>query len=437
MKTAWGQRGQIVPLAGIAMLVMLGAAGFAADVGYHQYQQRAQQTAADSAAIAGAEELMDGNYAAAARQDAAINGFADNTGSSTCPANPAVGTVCVNVYNPPQSSDAYNANSSAVEVDITVYHPTFFEKIFNIGKVPVTTKAVGLLKTQPGSGCIYALDTKQTANFNGTTGGGIVNAPNCGFELNGGANFNSAIVNAASINCAATCSNGTFIGAQPATTAPVSDPCPQITNCAYLAKNPPSCSSTLTAPATDAFGNVTLPAGCYNGFTYHNGSNSPNLHVRLCGLYVVTNTADISSTGNGALPITIDEPAGCSGVTFYVTGNGAINFRNANMTLSPPSSGDYSQYTAGEQNMLFYQNPSDSNTANLQSATCLLLCSSTLSGMMYFPSSNLNYTKSTGSLTGNGALIVSYDLNCNGCTASAFPAPSTGLSQQRVAVLGE
>jgi hypothetical protein len=418
------------------MLVLLGVAGFAADVGYHQYQQRAQQTAADSAALAGAEELMDGNYASAARQDASINGFTDNTGASTCPSNPPTGTVCVDVYNPPQSSDAYSGNSSAVEVDITVYHPTFFEQIFNIGKVPVTTKAVGLLKTEPGSGCVYTLDTTKSANFNGTSGGGTLDAPDCGFELNGGANFNNAVVDAGSLDCAATCSNGTFTGAQPATTAPVADPCPQISSCAYLAKNPPACSSTLTAPSADSSGNVTLPAGCYNGFTYHNSSNSPNLHVSLCGLYVVTSTADISSTGNGAPAITIDEPSGCSGVTFYVTGNGAINFRNSNMTLYPPSSGDYSQYTAGEQNMIFYQNPSDTNTANLQSATCTT-CTSTISGMMYFPTSNLNYTKSSGTVSGSGALIVSYDLNCNGCTASAFPAPSPGLSQQRVAVLGE
>jgi hypothetical protein len=436
MKARSSQRGQVLPLAGIAIVVLLGAAGFAVDVGFHQYQQRMQQTAADSAAIAGAEELMSGNYVAAARHDAGINGFTDNTGALTCPTNPPVGTVCVDVYNPPQSSDAFNGNGSAVEVDITVYHPTFFEQIFSTGKVPVTTKAVALLKTEQGSGCIYALDTQHGANFNGTAGGGVMYAPSCGLELNGGANFNNAVVDAASIDCAATCSNGTFTGAQPTQTAPVSDPCPQIVSCAYLAKNPPSCSSNLSAPPADAFGNVTLPSGCYNGFTYHNSSNSPNLHVQLCGLYVVTNTADISSTGSGAPPITIDESPGCSGVTFYVSGNGAINFRNANMTLYPPSSGDYSQYTAGEQNILFYQNPSDTNTANLQSATCLL-CISTISGMMYFPSSNFNYTKSTASLSGTGALIVSYDLNCNGCLASAFPAPAPGLSQQRVAVLGE
>jgi len=36
----------------------------------------------------------------------------------------------VELYNPPQTGDAYASNSKAVEADITVYHPTFFESVF-------------------------------------------------------------------------------------------------------------------------------------------------------------------------------------------------------------------------------------------------------------------------------------------------------------------
>jgi hypothetical protein len=151
-------------------------------------------------------------------------------------------------------------------------------------------------------------------------------------------------------------------------------------------------------------------------------------------MYVITGTADISTTGSSLLPISISEPPGCAGVTFYVTGNGAINFRNANITLNAPTSGDYSQYAAGEQNMLIYQDPKDTNTANLQSANCLT-CISSLSGMLYFPSSNLNYTKTATTLASTGTLIVAYDLNCNGCLAGTMPAE--GLSERHVAVLGE
>jgi Putative Flp pilus-assembly TadE/G-like len=430
------QRGQIMPLVGVALTLLTGVAGFAVDVGYHQYQQRLQQTATDSAALAGAQELLSGNYTGAARYDAAMNGFTDNAGAQGCSPNSPVGTVCVEVHNPPQPGDALSSDANAVEVDVIAYHSTFFEHVFNINNLPIKTKAVAVLKSQAGDGCIYTLDPSKTANFNGTAGGGTITAPDCGLVLNGGGNFNNTTVNVASVSCAAACSNGTFTGGKPQTTAPAGDPCPQITSCAYLAKNPPSCGVAQTPPRPDILGFVTVPSGCYNGFTYHNGSNNPNLNVSLCGLYVITNTADISSTGKGALPISIHETPGCSGVTFYVTGNGAINFRNANITLNAPANNDYSQYAAGEQNVLFYQDPADTNTANLQSATCLS-CTSSISGLMYFPSSNVNYTKTGTNLSGSGALIVSYDLNCNGCLANAFPAPAQGLSERHVAVLGE
>ena len=39
------------------MVVLMGAASLAVDVGYWRYQQRLEQSAADSAAIAGATEL--------------------------------------------------------------------------------------------------------------------------------------------------------------------------------------------------------------------------------------------------------------------------------------------------------------------------------------------------------------------------------------------
>lgn len=420
----------------IAIVVLLGAAGFAVDAGYHQYQQRMQQTATDSAALAGATELANGDWNPAAQQDASNNGYTDNTGGAACDAT--VGRVCVLVNNPPVAPDAYAGNSGAVEVQITVNHPTFFERVLGFTSVPVTTKAVGVTVNQSANGCIYVLDGSKTANFNGTSGGGTIDAQNCGLLFNGGANFNNATVEAASIQCVQTCSNGTYPSpyATPQPASAVSDPCPYISYCAHLAADPPTCTAPLTPPDPDATGTATVPAGCYNGFMYHNSSTQPNLTVNFCGLYVVTGTANISSTGTGAPPITIGMPPGCPGVTFYLTGGGQVDFKNSNMNLTAPTSGDYSQYGAGEQNMVFYQDPGDTNTAVLQSATCGT-CSTTISGMMYFPSANLNYTKQSSDTSGTGALIVAYDLNCNGCNATTFQAPSPGLQTIKTVVLGE
>ena len=51
------ERGQALPLVAISMLVVLGLSSLAIDVGSWRYQQRRAQTAADSAAMAGAVQL--------------------------------------------------------------------------------------------------------------------------------------------------------------------------------------------------------------------------------------------------------------------------------------------------------------------------------------------------------------------------------------------
>lgn len=426
-----GTRGQVLPLVGVVLLVLVGVAGFAADVGYHQYQQRMQQTATDSAALAGAKERPLGDAVAAAQQDAKINGYTDNTGQTSCPTNPPVGTVCVNVYNPPQAGDPYSGVSTAVEVDITVSHPTFFEKVFGINKAPVTTKAVATLKDVPSNNCLYVLNGN--ANFNGQTGGGTVNAQNCGLVFNGGANFHSATVTADSIQCSAACGQGTFTQATPQPAAPASDPCSAIPFCAALAYPGPTCTNPLSFTANSA--SVEVPAGCYSGMNLKNATNV----VFDCGLYVLTGTLDARATGNNPPPINLTQSCGTSGtagVTFYIASGGSLNLGNDNINLTAPTTGDYSQYTAGEQNVLVYQVPGNTNTVNLQSASCNG-CQSFFSGMIYAPSANLNYNQYTTTTSGS-VLIIAGTLNANGGVNSIFNAPGGQPTYTvQVPVLGE
>ena len=427
------QRGQVLPLIAICAVALVAAAGLAVDTGYHQYQQRMQQTATDSAALAGAQELLVGDAQAAARQDASVNGFADNTGQSTCPATTSVGTVCVNVYNPPQSGDAYHTNSNAVEVDITAYHATFFETIFNINKVPVTTKAVAVLQPQTSAACMYVLNG--SANFNGQTTNGTpqFNAANCALEFNGSVNFHAQTVDAAAIGCVdvASCSaNGTFTGATPAPIAPVSDPCTGISYCAYLATHPPSCTSSPSAPKDSNGATITLSPGCYSSLTY----NKANTVLFNCGLYVLTGTANISANGSGG-KITIGQNSCSTGVTFYLGSAGKIQWKNANINLSAPTSGNYSQYTAGEQNVLVYQSPGNTNDVLMQAASCQT-CVANLTGMLYAPSANFNYNQGSATASGTPLIIVGA-LNFNGGSTSVFSAPASGSFISDIAVLGE
>lgn len=425
------QRGQTLPLIGVTVLLLTGMAGFAVDAGYHQYEQRMQQTASDSAALAGAAERPMGDWSAAAKQDATINGFTDNAGGQACDTTAPAGRICVNVYNPPQAGDPYNGDSAAVEVDITESHATFFERVFGINTVPVTTKAVATVKTVPSNDCLFVLNGG--ANFNGQTGGGTVTATNCGLVFNQGANFHGATVTADSIQCAAACSGGTFVQATPQPSAPQSDPCPAIAFCAHMANPAPTCTSpTNLSHYTDG---STITPGCYSGMDLKNATNV----VFGCGLYVLTGALNARATGKNPAPINISQScgaAGPAGVTFYLAGGGSIDMGNDNINLTAPTSGDYTQYSAGEQNTLIYQAPGNNSTVNLQSASCQT-CQSFFSGMIYAPSANLNYNQYTTTTQG-AVLIITGSLNANGGVNSIFNAPGGQPTYNvQVPVLGE
>jgi uncharacterized membrane protein len=88
--------------AALALVVLIGFAGLAIDMGALRYQKRLQQTAADGAAIAGATNLSFGGVTSGAQSAATANGFTDNTGGTTCTNNPGtVGCITVTVNNPP------------------------------------------------------------------------------------------------------------------------------------------------------------------------------------------------------------------------------------------------------------------------------------------------------------------------------------------------
>src|SRR6478752_2112465 len=57
MRGTRAERGQILPIVALALVVMLGVSAFAIDVGFAYYAKRQLQTATDAAALAGAQDL--------------------------------------------------------------------------------------------------------------------------------------------------------------------------------------------------------------------------------------------------------------------------------------------------------------------------------------------------------------------------------------------
>src|SRR5207247_10741960 len=71
-----GARGQVMVLTAIGMIALCAVAGLAGDTGYFFDYRRRMQTAADAAALAGAEQLRrDNKIASAAQAAAATDGF--------------------------------------------------------------------------------------------------------------------------------------------------------------------------------------------------------------------------------------------------------------------------------------------------------------------------------------------------------------------------
>lgn len=168
------QAGQALVLTAISLVVLVGMLGLGIDVGVLRYEKRLQQTAADAAAIAGASNLpvngagslgvIDG-----AKNSSADNGFTDTGGDSGCGASATVGTVCVQVNNPPQQSATHNGDANYVEVLVSAVHPTYFARIFGKTKATVTARAVA---TNVGGGphkpCLLSLSASATLVVDGT-----------------------------------------------------------------------------------------------------------------------------------------------------------------------------------------------------------------------------------------------------------------------------
>jgi len=119
------EAGQALVLVALGLMMLLMMAALGVDVGYLHYQRQQMQKAADAAAIAGATALSyNGNFAVAAQNDAAANGFANGSNG-----------VSVAVHNPPQTfGDPFLGNGHYVEVIITKRQPTFFMNIANLGR---------------------------------------------------------------------------------------------------------------------------------------------------------------------------------------------------------------------------------------------------------------------------------------------------------------
>ncbi|HTV72802.1 MAG TPA: pilus assembly protein TadG-related protein [Candidatus Acidoferrales bacterium] len=374
------ERGQVLPLLVLSFIPIFAFVSLAVDVGIWRNDQRIAQAAADSAAIAAAQELNYGDYAAAAQADADSNLTANGIGSPT-----------VTVTTPASSDSTYSGIANTVEVYVYIKPPTFFSQFFGV-KPQIKAKAVAEMQTEDGGDCMYILKSFQLD----ASQSHFIDAPSCDIIDDGTWTQTTGTVSSPSIGVAGTISltgNTNFPQATPAPALAVADPCMQMSGCAYLVNNPPS-TSGCQAAVTENDGPATLVPGCYAGFT-----DDGQTVTFEPGVYTFTGNFTMNGgTVNG------------DGVTFNMEGSAATVYNGGTENLTAPTSGD----TAG---ILIYQPSSNTSTLEMHggdvSGVCPVTDTPTNSGAVYAPGAEVEvlgseWTPSTiiaGSLVQNGGTV--------------------------------
>ncbi|HET9102812.1 MAG TPA: pilus assembly protein TadG-related protein [Solirubrobacteraceae bacterium] len=207
------ESGAILVITAVMLIVIIGFAALAIDVGSFYQAQRQAQGAADAGALAGADALAASGAAAASA-----------TASATATANDPGATPTVVV------------SGSQVTVSMAASAPTYFGKILHPGNFPIQTRAVAGISqsaipcTGSGGNCyvVFAKDSNCSDNGftlsggNWTLDGGIHS--NSGIRINGGNNhFGPTSYGPTQSGCAMKVSGGNNHFGSETSEAPITD----------------------------------------------------------------------------------------------------------------------------------------------------------------------------------------------------------------------
>jgi hypothetical protein len=373
----WHQAGQALVFVALSLLVLTGVIGLSVDMGYLRYTKRRLQTAADSAAVAGASELKGGNVKAAALSDSKSNGFENG-----------VNNVRIDVNNPPKNPPfAGKPNQNQfVEVTVNQAAPTFFMRIFGVRSASLSATATAQLGSSKG--CIYAL-----ALLGGITVNGTVNAPDCGVLDNALLTLGGGCVTASSIGVVLNVLGGGCTNPQPITgIAPSGDPLgylgrPRVPNCTY--------PTTVDVNSNARNGNrpTTLSPGVYCGGIRIRNTNTAPVTFQP-GAYFVTGGVGLDFAGSGNI--------GGDGVVFYVTNGAPVKMNGSgNTSFTAPVNSVIPGVPGG---VLIYQDRNDPSAATISGNL-------TMNGALYFPGARLMMG---GNASSTYTIIVAQIIQFNG-----------------------
>jgi hypothetical protein len=390
-----GEAGSILILATIVILVLFAFMGLSLDASYMHYHKRSMQTAADAAAVSGANQILRAqstdSVIASARDDAKRNGFQHGTNN-----------IDVAVYRPPQNG-ARAGNPTFVEVIVSHRQPTWFMRAIGINDAQIKARAVAG-PVGESSACVYALNRDSSSNNNGVFVNGSVNATvGCGVYSN--SNFRSVgggCLSAPEVSYVGTYNNGSCAEAN-SPSVPVVDPMlgrytiPPYGSCNYNNFKVLAGQAAVLSPGVYC-GGITATANSIASITFE-----PGLYYLVGGGMQINTAAPVTGVD---VTFVNTYPVGLLQKYVGIAINGG-----ANISLKAPTSGPY-------LGLLFYQDPTviwtSSNASQMAGGG-----GSTYHGIIYMPTTDLIYSGgTTGGLnqTNGYTILLAYNIEMKGGT---------------------
>jgi Putative Flp pilus-assembly TadE/G-like len=384
--------GAIAVMFALGASILLGAVGYAVDVGLWEAAHRDMQDAADSAvisAIVGAEAGVD--VTTQARAVAAGYNFVNGVAGATVTAN-----------NPPLSG-SHVGDPKYIEVIVSRPQVRYFSVLFGTQPINESARAVA---GQTTNACILALDQTMSGAVS-TSGNAVANANGCSIYSDSN-NPTYSISAGGTSSITAPQVGATYGGGITGNITAGSFPHGAVLPDPYGYVAPPSCGPNQPFNKND----TTMSPGTYpGGVTLNAGANvtmSPGVYCISGGPLTVNGTATLSGAG-----VTI---------YFTVASNGkwgTVNFAGgASVNLTALTSGP----TAGI--VLFGDRNMPVGTGNnIQGGN-----TQTLSGVIYFQTGAVNYAG--GASASNGCTqIVADSVSFVGNSNLSLNCPQFGVAK--------
>jgi Flp pilus assembly protein TadG len=383
--------GSMTIVLAIALPVLLGIVGVAAESAVWFELKRRAQTAADAAAVAGAIQRARGdstNVLTSAKRAATQNGFTHGASSTT---------VTVNY---PPTSGAYAGQPDAVEVSISRTFQPLISKLFHASNYTVHARAVAEVKVV-GQACILALSAtaSNALYFQGST---IVNSAGCVVAANSNSASAVAMAGDATLTAESVWSAGGFTTGNHSSQLSLSSPAK--TNMwalddPYASLTKGSVGSCTSSTQYQIKGTETIGPGVYcGGIDFGSKANvtmTSGVYYINGGTFEANAGATLKSSGDGVTIVLTNTTDSANPATIKINGG-------ANVDLKAPSSA-----SAQFPGVLMFQDGTTENGEwnKLNGGSTMLL-----KGAIYFPKQNIEFTGDNSSTANTCVILVANQL---------------------------